>query len=201
MLARGVAAVRCQPDRSHVAAAFQWVLRVLQGFWTEHCWCSNPVGCGAKLRCDVTAFLDFLALAASAEPAKVGNTKPAVVRPPAASATATINLRNERISYLHRSGRIAVAPVAWPDKSLLRMKRFAEDLRKRWEAPDFTAKYQAGLTPPHSRYRNPHRLAARQRTSAANLLPKHGSLADLILQGWGRRAYLKLSNLKAPNLK
>jgi hypothetical protein len=66
----------------------------------------------------------------------------------------------------------SVAPQVSPGKSLLRMRCFAERLRKGREAADFTTQYQARLTPLRNRYRNPHRLAARQRTSAANLLPK-----------------------------
>jgi hypothetical protein len=66
----------------------------------------------------------------------------------------------------------SVAPEAMLGKSLLRMRCFAERLRKEREVADFTTQYQARLTPLRNRYRNPHRLAARQRTSAANLLPK-----------------------------
>jgi hypothetical protein len=52
------------------------------------------------------------------------------------------------------------------------MKGLVESLRNEREAADLKAKYQARLTPLHNPYRKPHRLAARQRTSAANLLPK-----------------------------
>src|SRR6266567_4165905 len=54
----------------------------------------------------------------------------------------------------------------------LNVRCFAENLRTRREVADFATKYQARLTPARNRYRKPHRLAARQRTSAANLLPK-----------------------------
>jgi hypothetical protein len=72
-------------------------LRVLHGFCTVHCWCSKPVVCRVGLRS--TRLPDDLvfAFAASATLSEMGKTTLAAVRPPAATAIATIDVRNVRM--------------------------------------------------------------------------------------------------------
>ena len=72
---------------------------MLQGFWTEHCWCSNPVVWVAGLCSVVRGCLGFepLAFCASAGLSNPGTTKLPAVNPVVAKANATIRFTNERI--------------------------------------------------------------------------------------------------------
>src|SRR5687767_9291121 len=71
------------------------------------------------------------------------------------------------------------------------MKRLAEDLRNCREAPDPIVKTPAGLTPRHNPYTKPPSPSGPATDFRGEPAPKNGSLADLILNGWDRRAYLK----------